>query len=54
MYYQLMTGEHSQRVDVECSEALVSVKMCFVRSLLAKTFCCEFLIAVSLEVVGRV
>ena len=43
MHYQLMTGGHSQRVDVECSEALVSVRMCFVRRKLAKYFCRELI-----------
>ena len=43
MYYQPMAGGRSQRVDVERIEALVSVKMCFVRSLLAKKICRDFL-----------
>ncbi len=30
--YQLMPGEHSLRVDAERREAMVSVKMCFVRA----------------------
>ena len=47
MYYQPMAGGRSQRVDVERIEALVSVNVCFVRSLLAKKFCRDFLSAVA-------
>ena len=43
MYYHLMAGGHSQRVDVERIEALVSVDVCFVRRKLAKKFCRDFL-----------